>query len=426
MKLIFFILLSFSFLHAQENYVATRIIELTIDASINPSTLEYIKQAQDKYCHQKELFLIKINTPGGLVSTTKEIITTIGKSSCPFAVWVYPDGASASSAGAIIGAGAHFLFMSQSSNIGAATPITSSGDIAESDSRNKAINDLSALVRSLAKDHNRNVSGFEKMIQKADSFDAKEALSQKIIDGIISSKEELTTFLQNKTFRIGDKHYSLQINSPDTLSVEMSAGNKLLNFLANPSLAYILFLLSLALFYFEFQAPGGFIAGSVGGIFLLISGISFQVLPINIGSIFLIILAFILFFLELFIVSYGLLSIAGIVSLVAGSLFLFNTSDSFLFIERSIIYSITGTFIFLLSFFAYYFYRESKKKKEKFFDFLYQETRITNVLGRNEYQVKIQGETWKASSAQTLQVGDLVSIVSVHQNELKVSVQLVS
>ena len=145
-------------MNASETYTISKILRLKIQSSINPATMSYLKtgfkKAQEENFH---LILIEMNTPGGLVTTTKEILTLIGESEIPSAVWIRPEGASATSAGAIIASGAHLLFMSEGTNIGAATPIQMSGDIdKKSDARKKAINDLVALVQSLSEARNRN------------------------------------------------------------------------------------------------------------------------------------------------------------------------------------------------------------------------------------------------------------------------------
>ena len=253
----------------------------------------------------------------------------IGKSSIPVIIRVYPEGASATSAGAIISSSAHILLMSPGSNIEAATPINSDGDIKNKDVRNKTVNDLVALVSSLSEARGRSVTSFKEMVEKASSFSAEEALKKNIIDGIVSSEAEIKKVLDGLEIVFQGEKMNLRLDDKLTfIDLPMDLGQKILSFFANPSFAYILFIIGAVLIYFELQAAGGFIAGSLGAVCLILAAIGFQVLPLNLGAMGLIVLSFILFFLEVYITSYGLLAFAGLASLIFGSLFLFRTNDS--------------------------------------------------------------------------------------------------
>ena len=150
------------------------------------------------------------------------------------------------------------------------------------------------------------------MVNVAKSFSAKDALDKSIIDGIISNENELETLLNKKEIILKGEKRSLQVTNLKVIVIDMDLGQKVLNFLASPELAYLLFLLGAALIYFELQAPGGFVAGGLGAISLILAGISFQVIPLNFGGLGLILLSFALFTLEIYITSFGLLSLAGL------------------------------------------------------------------------------------------------------------------
>jgi len=196
----------------------------------------------------------------------------------------------------------------------------------------------------------------------------------------------------------------------------MSTGNALLNILANPSLAYVLILLGAALIYLEFQAPGGFIAGSLGTILLIVSGISFHVLPLNFGALGLIALSFILFVLEIYITSYGLLSILGLASLVTGSLFLYETDNSYLALAPEVIIAATlaiGSFLLLM---LYFILKDLKKGHNHHFNkAIGAQAKIIEVLESPSletfsYQVKVEGEIWRAKSKTKYGVGDFATV----------------
>ncbi|MCO4795647.1 MAG: ATP-dependent Clp protease proteolytic subunit, partial [Bacteriovoracaceae bacterium] len=186
-----------------------KIIQLDIESSINPATFNYLSQGfiQAKK-NKSDMILVTMNTPGGLVTTTKKILTLFGDSNTPVVVWIKPEGASATSAGAIIASGAHGLYMSEGTNIGAATPIQMSGDIKQKDMKSKAINDLVALVQSLAETRGRNAKLFGEMIEKASSFKSKEAAEKNLIDGIANTESELIEKLDGRIFHIKGQDYN--------------------------------------------------------------------------------------------------------------------------------------------------------------------------------------------------------------------------
>ncbi len=367
------------------------------------------KKAQEENFN---LILIEMNTPGGLVTTTKEILTLIGESEIPSAVWIRPEGASATSAGAIIASGAHLLFMSEGTNIGAATPIQMSGDIdKKSDARKKAINDLVALVQSLSEARNRNAVLFGEMIEKAASFKAQEAKEKNLINDIVNTDKELFLAISAaKGVKIKGQEKALTLTSPVIIDFEMDLGQKLLNIFANPSTAYILFLIGAALLYLEFQAPGGFVAGAVGALCLLMAGIGFQVLPLNFGALGLMVLSFALFMMEIYVTSYGILSLAGLASLVAGSLFLFRTDDAYLSLSHSLIFSVVLAIVSFIAIVVYLMVKERKNiGKEKFNDTEGEKGVVIKFLKKQEegflYQIKVHGEVWSALSEEELAVG---------------------
>jgi membrane-bound serine protease (ClpP class) len=400
---------------------------LSVNSAITPATFDYLKRNFDNL-PESSLIVLRLNTPGGLVSTTKDIITMVGRKKRPFVVWITPEGASAASAGAIIASAAHFIFMSPGTNMGAATPVGLGEDLKESDGRKKALNDLTALVRSLSASRGRPAGPFEKMITSADSYTADEALKLQIIDGVISSESDMLPFLTSRKINLDGVEKTI---TPKDLSVrvyEPTLGQKILEVLSNPSTAYILFLVGVALIYFEFQALGGFIAGAVGLCFLILAAISFQVLPLDWGSMGLIIAGIFLLILELFIVSYGILTIAGLIAFIMGSLFLFHGESGFISIEYRVIFSSLAGVATGLGIVAWYLYRESKKRKrsEDFFLPIGAKGHILTKLSRRDYQVKVKGEIWKACSEEELAIDEQVEIIEVDTKNLLIKIKKTS
>lgn len=410
--------------------VIQKILELDVTSSINPATLSYLKAGQKKaQTESYDLVLLKLNTPGGLVTTTKEILTLMGESEIPWVVWITPEGASATSAGAIIASGSHLLYMSEGTNIGAATPIQMGKDIdKESDMRKKAVNDLVALVQSLSETRGRNATLFGEMIAKASSFKSKEAKEKNLINGIANSQGELFEQLDSAKLRLKGNDYQLSLKNPQLNIMPMDMGQKLLNVFADPSTAYVLFLIGAALIYLEFQAAGGFIAGGLGAFFLLLAGIGFQVLPLNFGALGLMILSFVLFVMEAFITSYGILSIAGLASLITGSLFLFRTDDAYLSLSTSFILAVVAAITSFLGICLYFIVKERKNiGKEKFNSPMEKPGTIVKYLRKEKdlhlYQAKFGGEFWNVLSKIELESGDQVKALERDPSTMNFNVE---
>ncbi len=423
-------------LHAQtqENTrTIKKLARLKIDSSINPATYSYLESSfKEASSKNFDAILIELNTPGGLVTTTKDILTLFGNADIPVIVWIRPEGASATSAGAIIASGAHLLYMSEGTNMGAATPIQMGKDIEkESDMRKKAINDLVALVQSLAETRGRNPKLFGEMIEKAASFKAQEAKEKNLIDGIVNTDKELYRALEKANLRLKGQDLTLKLDNPLQVDIEMDSGQKLLNIFADPSTAYVLFLIGAALLYLEFQAAGGFIAGSVGVVCLLLAGIGFQVLPLNFGALGLIVASFVLFVLEAFITSYGILSLAGLASLIAGSLFLFRTDDAYLSLSTSFILAVVAAIAAFLGLCLFLILKERKNiGKEKFNETLDRPGAVVKFLknegDRKLYQVKIGGEFWNAFCSEDLSPGDQVTVSAKEEHSMNLIVKKLS
>ena len=429
-KLIAFYLfiLSFSSSFAAEGYEVKQISVLEVNSSINPATYNYLKTELSKLSADKgDLAILKLDTPGGLVTTTKDIITLIGKLTVPFVVWVTPEGASATSAGAIIASSAHLLVMSEGTNIGAATPVGIGKDIEKSDGKAKAINDLVALVRSLSKARGRNPDRFAEMISKASSFDSQTALKEKVINGIINTQADLISFINGKTIKVLGTDINLTVSpNAEIKTKNMDPGQKILDILANPMTAYILFVIGAALLYFEFQAPGGFVAGAIGAVCLVLAAIGFQVLPLNFGALGLIVLSFVLFIIEIYITSYGILTLGGIASLVFGSLFLFRTENAYLDIQLPMVLSVVAAIVIYVLMIATVIIK-TRTKKQYFFKNKDCTGHISRLMGKDGeqflYQVKVNGEIWNTITGIEFAMDEKVKVVDQDDEHTKVKIE---
>lgn len=409
--------------HAKDLHVG-EVSLFSIEGAITPATYDYLSHQLPKV-PADGLVIIKMNTPGGLVTTTKDIITLLGKTHRPITIWITPEGASASSAGSIIASAAHFIFMSPGTNMGAATPVGLSEEIKAGDVKAKALNDLTALVRSLSQARHRPNLPFEEMIRKAHSYTDKEALSLKIIDGEARTSTELLAQLQNKKFFLDGEERTLKISST-AISKEYAPtlGQEILEVLANPSTAYFMFLAGIALLYFEFQAPGGYIAGGIGTGLLILAAMAFQVLPLHWGALGLMIAGVVLLVLEAYVTSYGLLAIGGIVSFILGSIFLFHGEAGFISVKYSVLLSTFAGVLFSISIIVLMLYRgRHKGKVSSFFSPQGSAGTVLTELGPFTYQIKVRGEIWKAHSQEKLSLGDKVDVLHINEESLTAEIK---
>ena len=379
---------------------AQKVISIKVDGTINPATADFIHGGIKKAATEKaSCLLIHLNTPGGLLKSTRVIVSDILNSPVPVIVYVSPGGAHAGSAGVFITMAAHIAAMAPGTNIGAAHPVALQA-VMDSTMNEKTTNDAAAFIRSIAEKRKRNVEWAENAVRKSHSYSETEALEYSVIDFIARDDEELLNIVHGKQVAINSGLITLQTKGAKIESLEMTFIGKLLDTISDPNIAYILFLLGMYGLLFELYSPGAILPGIVGVISLILAFYSMHSLPVNYAGLALIIFAIILFLLEIKIVSHGLLAIGGIVSLLLGSMMLIR-SDSGLDmarISRGVIYAATAVsalfFLFVLSFGI----RAQRSKVVTGIEAMIGNTgeviEILNPTGT----VRVNGETWNAES----------------------------
>ncbi len=296
--------------------------------TINPGSAQYLQNALEGAARQNApLIIIALNTPGGLVDSMRQMVQAIMSSPVPVVVYVSPAGAHAASAGAFIMLAAPVAAMAPATNVGAAHPVSGSGGNVEGHMADKITNDLAALVASLAKQHGRNSELAMSLVTESKSLDAHEALQQGLCDIVAKDLGDLLAQLEGRKVKLSSGEKLLSSQGHAIYFHQPSMRDNLLSMLANPSLAYILFMIGLAGIYFELTNPGAIFPGVVGGLCLIIALFAMSTLSVSVTGLLLIGLALLLFVLELKVASHGLLSIGGVVALFLGSFMLFNTDD---------------------------------------------------------------------------------------------------
>lgn len=330
----------------------SEVFVVTVNGVINPVTAEYIGKSIKKASEMNaEALIIELDTPGGLDTSMRSIVKDIIGSSVPVVVYVSPSGARAASAGVFITMAAHVAAMSPGTNIGAAHPVAI-GEKMDKVIAEKATNDAAAYIKSIAESRGRNIKWAEDAVRKSVSATETEALKNNIIDLIAKDINALLSEINGRTVKTAYGDRTLKTAGAKIIRYEMSFRHKILNLISDPNVAYILMMLGFYGLFFELTNPGAIFPGVIGGICLVLAFYSFQTLPVNYAGILLIIIGIILFILEVKVTSYGMLTIGGIVSIILGSLMLFESPLPFLKLSLSVIIpaAIVTALFFVLTF----------------------------------------------------------------------------
>ena len=308
-------------------FCSADVLRIAVNDAIQPVTAEFIGRALDlAAANHDQAVLIEINTPGGLVDSTREIIEKIESSPVPVIVYVAPTGSRAGSAGIFILEAADVAAMAPGTNAGAAHPVLLFGPIAAKpdDEMNRKIeNDAAALMRSVVAKRGRNVELAESAVRESKSFTDQEALDKKLIEYIAPSEQDLFHQLNGKSFkRFNGTTVTLDLDNQPVRDYRMTLKERILSYLMDPNVAFILLAIGALALYAEFNHPGAVIPGTVGVVFILLAAFALNLMPVRFAAIAMIIGAFALFAAEAKFASHGVLTTGGIVLLTLGGLFL--------------------------------------------------------------------------------------------------------
>ncbi|MBA2328084.1 MAG: nodulation protein NfeD [Flavisolibacter sp.] len=414
----YLLLLSLPFCVKAQN---SKVFSITVDGSINPSSANFIERSIKKATAENaEAVLIHLNTPGGLLKSTRVIVGHILESEVPVIVYVSPGGAHAGSAGVFITMAAHVAAMAPGTNIGAAHPVSMQGGT-DSTMNTKATNDAVAFIKTIAQKRNRNSEWAEEAVTKSVSITGSEALDLNVIDMIAVTTNQLLNEIDGRTVEVNSGSRTISTRQTQVQVVEMSFIEKILNIISDPNIAYILLMLGFYGLLFELYSPGAIFPGVIGGLGLILGFYALAALPLNYAGLALIIFGIVLFVLEIKVTSYGILTIGGVVSLLLGSLMLIKEETTFEVIRISTSVIITTTALTTL-FFLFLIGAGLKAQKGK------PVTGIEGFIGEvgvvledldPEGTVRVHGEIWRAASAEgKLQVGERIKVVSMQNFKL--------
>lgn len=423
-RLLLHILVSFALLSTALGQSA-KVYVINLDGAINPATADYvhtgITQAEE---NNAVCLVIELNTPGGLLKSTRVIVSDLLEARIPIVVFVAPGGAQAASAGVFVTMAAHIAAMAPGTNIGAAHPVTLEGQ-QDSIMMEKTTNDAAAFIRTISEKRHRNIKWAEDAVRKSLSITESEALKERVIDTVAANLNDLLEKIHGKKIETVAGERILNTKNAQIVQVEMSFQQKILSILSDPNIAYVLFMLGIYGLLFELYNPGSILPGIVGVISLILAFYSLHTLPINYAGLGLIIFAIILYLLEIKVVSHGLLAIGGTISLILGSLMLIDTSSGLEFVELSW-QAILSVVIVSVLFFVFAIGMGIKAQRRK------PTTGVEGLVGEvgeavsdlhPEGQVRVHGEIWTAESVDgKIRNGTKVTVTEVSNLKIKVKI----
>ncbi len=417
-----------------------KIVLLKINGMINPASSDYIRVGIEKAKKTKaNALVIEMDTPGGLLNSTKDIVKMILNSDVPVVVYIHPSGSSATSAGVFITLSAHVAAMNEGTSIGAAHPVSIGGKRDGRDSKDKDDEDgekdkdimnekienyASSFIESIAEKRGRNVEWAIEAVRKSASITSTQALEKNVIDLISPSLNDLLSEIDGRKVNVNQKEVILATKDASIESLEMSAKQKFINVLSTPDIALLLISLGSLGLLLEFYNPGLIFPGVVGAVFLMLGFVSFQIIPFNYGGVVLLLIAVGLLIAEMYVPSFGLLTTGGVISFILGGLLLFDTPDSDV---RVGIDTLVAAALAIGLFFFFVVYSLMKARQ------LRVETGNEGLIGdvgevintingvNGAGKIYVLGEYWDAESDEVINKGEKVEITGVVSNmKLKV------
>ena len=420
LALFLLLLIPFGFVNQRP---AAEVMVVPMKGAVNPAMAEmFLKTLREAEQNGAAAVVIRLDTPGGLLTSTREIVEGILNSKVPVVAYVSPAGAQCASAGTFIALACPVLAMAPGTNIGAAHPVTPIGKMDET-MENKVVNDASAWITSLAIKWGRNAEWAEKAVRQSVSINEKEAVALKVADLAAENLTDLLTRIDGRVIRLGSKSIVLQTKSTVINEVKLDFRQRILQSVSDPNIAYILLLLGILGIIFEFSAPGIGFPAIVGLICLLLAFYGLSALPVNIAGVALVFVAVGFFVLEAHSHSFGLLGLGGVVSLAFGSLFLIKPFSYLKIASR--ISSLSASFFFavLLFIIVKLAYRAMRRKVTTGKEGLIGEIGEARTDLAPEGTIYVHGEYWTArtSDGSMIKKGGQVRVEKVAGHILLVS-----
>ncbi len=401
---------------------AEEVLVARVRGIIHPIAAEFLGEALVRADRENAAaVVIELDTPGGLMTSTRTITTAMLGTRVPVVVYVGPSGAQAASAGFFVLMAGDVAAMAPGTNTGAAHPVGPAGQTIDGVMAEKVEQDASANIRALAARNKRNLELAESAVLKSRSFTADEALQAGLVDAIAPSLEDLLRQIDGRTVtKSNGSTQVLHTAGRPQRPVEMRPVQKFLSVLAHPDIAYILLTLGFLGLYFELANPGAVLPGVVGGVALVLAFFSLSFLPVDYAGLALIFLGLVFFVLEIKITSYGLLTVAGVISLLLGSSMLFKTAEPALRVSRDVALSVALFAAAVVGLLVTLALRARRQPVRTGLEGLLHEAGVARSPIAPRGKVFVHGELWDARADQPVEPGQAVDILAVEGRVLRV------
>ncbi|HEX6296777.1 MAG TPA: nodulation protein NfeD [Burkholderiales bacterium] len=412
---------------AASSFAQSPVVLVPLEGAIGPASADFVGRALKRAAADKApLLVIRMDTPGGLDTSMRQIIKDILASPVPVATYVAPGGSRAASAGTFILYASHYAAMAPGTNLGAASPVAiggspspqkdgKKGDSGGDTMMKKVTNDAVAYIRGLAEMRGRNADWAEKAVREAVSLSADQALKLKVIDVVAKDVPDLLVQLE--------KRKKLQVAGATVTEVEVDWRTRILGVITNPSIAYILILVGIYALIFEFMNPGLILPGVVGAICVLLALYAFHLLPVNYAGLALIALGVAFMVAEAFLPSFGALGAGGLVAFVIGSIILMEDTELPAFeIPYALIGGVAAASAALLFFVVGMAARNRRRPVVSGREYLIGAPAVALEDFEREGWARVQGETWRVRSPQPVRQGQALRVTAMQGLTLTVEV----
>jgi membrane-bound serine protease (ClpP class) len=404
------------------------VYRINVDGPISPAIDDFVSSAIERaHEHRAAALVITLDTPGGLLNSTKSIVKSFLAAPLPILVYVSPGGAGATSAGVFITMAAHVAAMAPGTTIGAAHPVSGGGETIEGDMRQKVENFAVSFVESIAQRRGRNVEWAEKAVRESVSITETEAVSNKVVDFVARDLDDLVRQADGHEVEIGGSKRKLDFSrsmkadgQPYIIEMSMTLRQRVLRLVTDPNIAYLLMMAGLLGLYFEFSNPGTVFPGVAGAICLLLALLAGQVLPINSTGVLLVLVGMGFLIAELFLPSFGVLGVGGIIALTLGSLFLY-TPESELQVDPSLIITTVVIFSSVVLTILVVLWKDRRAPSRTGAEGMVGAIGVAVTAVHESGTVKVQGELWNATSREPIAANKRVRVKALRGLTLDVS-----
>ncbi len=403
-------------------FATADVLKIVVDDTIQPVTQERIERALDQAAaHKDEAVLIELNTPGGLMNSTSQIVQKILASPVPVIIYVTPSASHAASAGFFILESADVAAMAPGTNTGAAHPVGPLGEDIKGAMGEKVENDAAALMRSIVSKRGRNVDVAESTVRQSKSFTENEALSQKLIDYVAPNEQDLFRQISSKPIkRFDGQTVTLNLTGKPERVLEETLKERILGWIINPNVATVLLTIGIMALYAEFNHPGAVVPGTVGVVFILLAIFALNLLPTRFAAVVLILASFVLFALEAKFATHGVLAIGGIVTLVIGALLLVDAPIPEMRVKLATALALSIPMCLITVFLMTIALRARANKVVTGAEGLVGEVAVAQTTLAPAGKVFVHGEIWDAVASENVSPGEKIVVQKVDGLELKV------